>query len=94
MRVNSRCTNSASSLNSPENVFADREDRPRSNPDLISIKETARRTSSSRASIYRLIPERSFPRTLPRHGVRRAFVDAEVDEWIASRIAACGAEVA
>jgi predicted DNA-binding transcriptional regulator AlpA len=29
---------------------------------------------------------------MPLHGARRAFVDAEIDEWIASRIAARGAE--
>jgi hypothetical protein len=48
MRVNYRCANFASPLNSP----------------------------------------------VPLHGVRRAFVEAEIDEWIASRIAARWAEVA
>jgi prophage regulatory protein len=42
--------------------------------------------------MYRLMAAGKFPRTVPLHGIRRALVEAEVDDWIASRIAARDAE--
>jgi prophage regulatory protein len=68
------------------------EDGPRSKLVLTSIKEVIRRTSLSRASIYRLMTTGVFPRAVPLHGVRRAFVEAEIDDWVASKIAARATE--
>jgi prophage regulatory protein len=61
---------------------------------LIACKDVCRRTSLSRASLYRLMAEGSFPKPVPLHGVRKAWIETEVDAWIASRIAARNAEAA
>jgi prophage regulatory protein len=61
---------------------------------LISGKEVCRRTSLSRASLYRLMSDGSFPRPVPLHGVRKAWIESEIDAWIASRIAARNMEAA
>ncbi len=53
---------------------------------LLSFKDVAARTSLSRSTIYRLLDEGSFPKPIPLGG-RRAFVEIEVEEWIASRVA-------
>jgi prophage regulatory protein len=58
-----------------------------SRPILISAKEVCRRTSLSRASLYRLMADDAFPKPVALHGVRKAWVESEVDAWIASRIA-------
>jgi prophage regulatory protein len=65
-----------------------------SRPILISAKEVCARTSLSRASLYRLMTDGSFPRPVPLHGVRKAWVESEVDVWIASRIAARSVDAA
>ena len=53
---------------------------------LLSFKDVTERTSLSRSTIYRLLDEGSFP--LPIYlGTRRAFIEAEVEDWILSRIA-------
>jgi prophage regulatory protein len=61
---------------------------------LISGKEVCRRTSLSRASLYRLMAQDAFPKPIPLHGVRKAFIESEVNAWIASRIAARNVEAA
>ena len=63
-------------------------------PRLISCKEVCRRTSLSRASLYRLMAEDAFPKPVALHGARKAWIESEVDAWIASRIAARNAEAA
>jgi len=59
---------------------------------LIASKEVCRRTSLSRASLYRLMSDGGFPRPVPLHGVRKAWIESEIDAWIASRIAARNVE--
>jgi prophage regulatory protein len=65
-----------------------------SQPTLISGKEVCRRTSLSRASLYRLMAQDAFPKPVALHGVRKAWIDSEVGDWIASRIAARNVEAA
>ena len=56
-------------------------------PRLMSPKETATATSLSRSLIALMAEEGQFPSPVPL-GVRRiAFVRAEVEAWIDSRIA-------
>ena len=55
---------------------------------LISSKEVCRRTSLSRASLYRLMAEGNFPKPVALHGTRKAWVESEIDAWINTRIAA------
>jgi prophage regulatory protein len=61
---------------------------------LISAKEVCRRTSLSRASLYRLMAQDAFPRPVALHGVRKAWVESEVEAWMASRIATRDVEAA
>jgi prophage regulatory protein len=59
-----------------------------SQPILISGKEVCRRTSLSRASLYRLMAQDAFPKSVALHGVRKAWIESEVGDWVAARIAA------
>jgi prophage regulatory protein len=63
-------------------------------PRLISSKEVCRRTSLSRASLYRLIAQNAFPKSVALHGARKAWVEPEIDAWIRARIAARNGEAA
>jgi prophage regulatory protein len=67
---------------------------PSAFPTLISGKEVCRRTSLSRASLYRLMAQSVFPKPVPLHGTRKAWIESEVDAWVASRIAARKVEAA
>jgi prophage regulatory protein len=61
---------------------------------LIPSKEVCRRTSLSRASLNRLMAQDAFPKPVSLHGVRKAWVESEVEAWVASRIAARNVEAA
>lgn len=53
---------------------------------LLSFKDVSARTSLSRTTIYRLLDEGSFP--VPIYlGTRRAFIEAEVEDWIQACVA-------
>ena len=56
--------------------------------ELLSIKETCKRTSISRTGIWRRVKDGEFPRPVSVGGIRKAFVRDEVDQWIAERIEA------
>ncbi|MFZ4221346.1 helix-turn-helix transcriptional regulator [Enterobacter ludwigii] len=61
---------------------------------LIRIPEVQRRTGYSKAWIYRLISEGRFPASV-KIGTRAiAFVESEIDEWVAKRIAESRGEAA
>lgn len=54
---------------------------------LIRLPEVQRRTSYSKAWIYRLMSQGKFPSSV-KIGTRAiAFVESEIDEWINQRIA-------
>jgi prophage regulatory protein len=53
---------------------------------LITIAETEARTTLSRTEIYRRIELGVFPKPIKLGPKRIAFVESEVDAWIASRI--------
>lgn len=55
---------------------------------LIRLTEVQRRTGYSKAWIYRLMSNREFPASVKLGSRAIAFVESEVDEWIAERIAA------
>ena len=56
---------------------------------LISCRSVSVRTSLSRATIYRKITQDpEFPKPVPLSGRRVAWVEAEVDAYVAKRIAA------
>ncbi|AXH64442.1 helix-turn-helix transcriptional regulator [Providencia hangzhouensis] len=54
---------------------------------LIRLPEVMRRTGYGKAWIYRLIETGQFPKSV-KIGTRSiAFVESEVDEWVANKIA-------
>ncbi|MBG5920964.1 helix-turn-helix transcriptional regulator [Providencia stuartii] len=54
---------------------------------LIRLPEVMRRTGYGKAWIYRLIEAGQFPKSV-KIGTRSvAFIESEVDEWIANKIA-------
>jgi prophage regulatory protein len=55
---------------------------------LISLREVLNRTSLSKTHTYRLINAGCHPRPVPLGPHRVAFLESEVDAWIAGRIAA------
>ncbi|MEW9837753.1 helix-turn-helix transcriptional regulator [Mesorhizobium marinum] len=55
---------------------------------LISIKETCRRTTWSRTTLWQKVKNGEFPKPIDLGtGIRKAFVEKEVDAWIESRVA-------
>ncbi|MGJ0635967.1 helix-turn-helix transcriptional regulator [Xenorhabdus bovienii] len=54
---------------------------------LIRLPEVQRRTGYSKAWIYKLISDGEFPKQV-KIGTRSiAFIESEIDDWIAQRIA-------
>jgi len=60
---------------------------------FISFKEAVKRTSLSRSALIRRMKEGTFPKTVPIGERRVAFVESEVNSWIASRLDARNLEV-
>ena len=56
------------------------------NQSLIRLPEVLKRTGFGKAWIYRLINEGLFPQPIKIGSRAIAFVESEVDEWIASAI--------
>ena len=54
---------------------------------LIRLPEVQRRTSYSKAWIYRLMSQGKFPASVKIGPRAIAFVESEIDEWISQRIA-------
>lgn len=52
------------------------------------MREVCQRTGLSKSSIYDLMAQGRFPQTVRLGGRSVAFVEAEIDDWIAARIAA------
>ncbi|KMJ43621.1 dipicolinate synthase [Xenorhabdus khoisanae] len=54
---------------------------------LIRLPEVQRRTGYSKAWIYKLISDGEFPQQVKIGPRSVAFIEAEIDHWIAQRIA-------
>lgn len=54
---------------------------------LIRRKEVERQTTLSRSRIYELIQRGAFPKPVRLGPMSVAWIEAEVQQWIASRIA-------
>lgn len=54
---------------------------------FLPVKEVVRRTSLSRATVYRLVEAGIFPRPVALTGARTAWVEAEITTWMQSRLA-------
>ena len=55
---------------------------------LISMAAVLDLTSLSRTSLYRMIAAGTFPKSVPIGTSRVAFLESEVESWIADRIEA------
>ncbi|MCP9269647.1 AlpA family transcriptional regulator [Xenorhabdus sp. XENO-1] len=55
---------------------------------FIRLPEVQRRTGYSKAWIYKLISGGEFPKQVKIGSRSVAFIEAEIDNWIAQRIAA------
>ncbi len=54
---------------------------------LIRLPEVQRRTGYSKAWIYKLISDGEFPKQVKIGPRSIAFIESEIDNWIAQRIA-------
>lgn len=54
---------------------------------LLRLPEVQRRTGYSKAWIYRLLKDGKFPASIKIGSRAIAFIESEVDEWVAQRIA-------
>lgn len=55
---------------------------------FIRVREAIQKTGLSKSSIYDLMAQGQFPQTVRLGGRSVAFVEGEVDAWMAQRIAA------
>lgn len=59
-------------------------------PRFIRMREAIRKTGLSKSSIYDLMNRGRFPQTVRLSPRSVAFIEAEIDEWMAERVAARG----
>lgn len=57
-------------------------------PALLRREEVEARTGLSRSTLYALIATGSFPKPIELHGRSRAWVSADVADWITAKIEA------
>ena len=55
---------------------------------FIRVREAIRKTGLSKSSVYDLMAQGLFPQTVRLTGRSVAFIEAEIDAWMAERIAA------
>jgi prophage regulatory protein len=55
---------------------------------IIRLPEVEHKTGYKHTSIYALMAEGRFPRSIPLGNKARGWVESEVDDWIRGRIAA------
>ena len=63
-----------------------------STPTLLRRKQVESRTGLSRSSIYKLISEGNFPKPIKSGEKAVAWVDHQVDHWIATKIGDASAQ--
>lgn len=54
---------------------------------FLPVKEVVKRTSLSRATVYRLVQAGAFPLPVSLTGARSAWVETEITAWMQSRLA-------
>ncbi|MBP4059562.1 MULTISPECIES: AlpA family transcriptional regulator [unclassified Aeromonas] len=55
---------------------------------FIRVREVIKKTGLSKSSVYDLMAQGLFPQTVRLTGRSVAFIEAEIDAWMAARIAA------
>jgi prophage regulatory protein len=61
-------------------------EQSRGTVNLLRRKQVESRTGLSRSSIYKMISEGNFPKPIPLGAKAVAWVDYQVDHWIATKI--------
>jgi len=56
-------------------------------PRLLRLPEVCKRTGLGRSSLYDRMKSGSFPQPVPLTPTARAWIESEVDSWIAARVA-------
>lgn len=55
---------------------------------FVRMREATIKTGMSKSSIYDLMAQDRFPKTVSLGGRSVAFIEAEIDAWMAERVAA------
>ncbi|SFQ06756.1 transcriptional regulator, AlpA family [Nitratireductor indicus] len=55
---------------------------------FLKMNEVVQRIGLNKASIYRLMAAGEFPRSVKISEIRVAWIESEVDAWMAERVAA------
>ncbi|MDR5771224.1 MULTISPECIES: AlpA family phage regulatory protein [unclassified Caballeronia] len=58
----------------------------------LGIKQVAEKVNLGKSTIYRMIERGEFPKPFVLTGHRTAWVDTEIDAWLAARVAAARGE--
>lgn len=58
----------------------------------LGIKQVAEKVNLGKSTIYRMIERGEFPKPFVLTGHRTAWVDSEIDAWLAARVAAARGE--
>ncbi len=53
---------------------------------LMTMAQTTKKTTQCKSLIYKHIKEGKFPQPIKLGGRRIAFLESEIDEWIAERV--------
>jgi prophage regulatory protein len=54
----------------------------------LNIKQVASKVALGQSTIHRLVAKGEFPRPFPLVGNRVAWLDSDVEAWLAARVAA------
>lgn len=54
----------------------------------LNIKQVAAKVALGQSTIYRLVAKGEFPKPFPLVGNRMAWVESDVEQWLAARVSA------
>lgn len=54
----------------------------------LTIKQVAAKVALGQSTIYRLVAKGEFPKPFPLVGNRTAWLESDIDAWLAERVAA------
>ena len=57
-------------------------------PVILRRPQVEQRTGLSRSTLYQYFKDGDFPKPVPLNDKRVGWIESEIDEWIASRVAA------
>jgi prophage regulatory protein len=54
----------------------------------LTIKQVAAKVALGQSTIYRLVAKGEFPKPFPLVGNRTAWLESDIDKWLAARVEA------